>query len=264
MELTLSCSFAFPFSSSIKIRKESKSPVLAASQTCRRIHLHHQNAWPLVREKFLQDKTCWLASKPVANIWPKDLLGTIGMMRCEWVVLHKGDEFDQLRYPLLSTLTNQYQGGTRCGCSHDRLSGGHHFPHDDLRHHLPSLTEVGADIPGIVQSRFPNHCRASSSTIPRSASTYKPTTSREAKQVSMSQLPVINLFCTTVCPETGKAASIREYKYGKYRDISDRAGMSFYPLVHEVYGRVGEQARRLFVACVAKIARLRRQSVIHY
>ena len=69
--------------------------------------------------------------------------------------------------------------------------------------------------------------------------------------------------------EAGKAASIREQcKYGKYKDIADKAGMSFYPLVHEAYGRVGEQAHRLFImTCVAMIAQLRCQpeaSVIHY
>ena len=63
-------------------------------------------------------------------------------------------------------------------------------------------------------------------------------------------------------PEARKVASKREQvKYDKYKEIAKAAGMSFYPLVHEAYGRVGIQAHNLLKACVAKIAALKRQPV---
>jgi hypothetical protein len=69
-------------------------------------------------------------------------------------------------------------------------------------------------------------------------------------------------------PEAGKAASNREQqKYSKYREIARAAGKTFYPLVHEAHGRVGDAAREALKICVQKIAALRRQpvaSVIHY
>ena len=69
-------------------------------------------------------------------------------------------------------------------------------------------------------------------------------------------------------PEAGKTASkCEQMKYDTYKEIAKAAGISFYPLVHEVYGRVGIQPHNLLKVCVAKIAALRRQpvaSVIYY
>ena len=64
-------------------------------------------------------------------------------------------------------------------------------------------------------------------------------------------------------PEAGKAASNREQqKYSKYREIARAAGKTFYPLVHEAHGRVGDAAREVLKVCVQKIAAaLRRQPV---
>jgi hypothetical protein len=51
-------------------------------------------------------------------------------------------------------------------------------------------------------------------------------------------------------------------KYSKYREIARAAGKTFYPLVHEAHGRVGDAAREVLKICVQKIAAaLRRQPV---
>ena len=69
-------------------------------------------------------------------------------------------------------------------------------------------------------------------------------------------------------PAPGQAASNREQqKYDKYKELASNAGMSFYPLVHEAYGRVGISSHRIIKTCAAKISTLRRcheGNVLHY
>lgn len=60
-------------------------------------------------------------------------------------------------------------------------------------------------------------------------------------------------------PKPGSAAQKRENdKYGKYKALAEQAGGSFFPLVHEAYGRVGEAAQRILKLCAKKIAFLTR------
>ncbi len=52
-----------------------------------------------------------------------------------------------------------------------------------------------------------------------------------------------------------------------YGDISAAVGMSFYPVVHEVYGRVGKAARSLIDICADRIAALThspKAGILHY
>jgi hypothetical protein len=69
-------------------------------------------------------------------------------------------------------------------------------------------------------------------------------------------------------PTAGKAASLREsQKRDMYGDISAAAGMSFFPLVHEAYGRVGNAARNLIHVCAERIAansHAPKAGILHY
>jgi hypothetical protein len=69
-------------------------------------------------------------------------------------------------------------------------------------------------------------------------------------------------------PTAGKAACLREgEKRRKYGDLASAAGMSFHPLIHESYGRVGREASWLIQHCVERISELKhipKPGILHY